>query len=101
MEEPTDRATGDEAPDVSRMVAAAARIRDRTVRGPAIPWPDLMVSVAEGVPAFDGDYLCAVEIPQPCGNTWTRFRVVHRRMASWEPAEGETVTHFAPTPLPM
>lgn len=49
-------------------------------------------------PQFDGDFLCLVSTPQPCGSVITRWRVVTLDMNVWLINPGETVNEWHPLP---
>jgi hypothetical protein len=52
------------------------------------------VIVGDGMPEYDGDYLCFINQPQECGNVWQYQQVIKCVMNNWVTDFNETVTHW-------
>ncbi len=47
---------------------------------------------------YDGDYLCALDVPQECGNIWKIQRVRSSTYNKWILEPGEIITHYQKLP---
>ncbi len=81
------------------MNADTLEFNERITKGLELLERQQWISIEDKMPDYDGDYLCSIKNPQPCGNIWKYCKVVNCSMNKWIiEDDGETVTHWMPLP---